>query len=177
MTVGIGTEGAASSTAARKIAVTAVDSNVLFDVLLADPEFGGASERALRGCLAEGPVRVCPVVYAELSAALAGTDVDQFLSDLQIGLDPFGVESLRAAGEVWRTYRARRGADVQCASCGQRFRVTCTRCAAPVSWQQHLIPHFLVGAHAAHQAQRLLTRDRGYYRTYFPRLRLYEPPR
>ena len=56
--------------------ITAVDSNVLFDILLADATFGKASEQAFRSCLHDGPVVVCPVVYAELAAAMPGKDVD-----------------------------------------------------------------------------------------------------
>jgi len=55
------------------------------------------------------------------------------------------------AGGAWAAYR-RRG--------GSRAR---------------LIPDFLVGAHAFTQAEALLTRDRGFYRQCFPRLRLVDP--
>ena len=38
-----------------------------------------------------------------------------------------------------------------------------------------ILPDFLVAAHAATQAEALATEDRGYLRTYFPRMRLLTP--
>ncbi len=38
-----------------------------------------------------------------------------------------------------------------------------------------LIADFVVGAHALTQAERLLTRDRGFYRSYFGALALLDP--
>lgn len=70
---------------------------------------------------------------------------------LGVEYDPIAVDAAMQASESWRRYRERGG---------RRDRV---------------VPDFLVGAHALVQAERLLTRDRGFYRAYFGRLRLFDP--
>lgn len=51
--------------------ITAVDSNVVLDVLSADPAFGPASREALRSCRADGGLVACEVVWAELGGAFS----------------------------------------------------------------------------------------------------------
>ena len=130
---------------------TAVDSNVLLDVLLPDLRFRDASLVALERASNEGALVVCEVVWAE-----AGGQFENARSCMET-FERVGVELLSttpetafAAGRAWVEYR-RRG--------GRRERV---------------VADLLVGAHALHQTDRLLTRDRGYYRTYFPRLHLWD---
>jgi predicted nucleic acid-binding protein len=51
--------------------ITAVDTNVLLDVLTGDHRFGNASRAALSRCVQEGSVVACDVVWAETAAAFA----------------------------------------------------------------------------------------------------------
>jgi predicted nucleic acid-binding protein len=44
-----------------------------------------------------------------------------------------------------------------------------------LSWRQHILSDFLVGGHAAAQADRLLTRDLHYYRRHFPTVEILSP--
>jgi predicted nucleic acid-binding protein len=132
--------------------ITAVDTNVLVDVLYPDPTFGPASAAALRECLEAGALVACEVVWAETAAGFpnAGTASDA-LETLRIDFSALDDAASLHAAERWRAYRQAGGA------------------------RQRVVGDFLVGAHASVNADRLLTRDRGFYRSYFNDLAILDP--
>ena len=132
--------------------ITAIDSSVLIDVLVDDPRFGDASTAAIGHALAHGSVVACDVVWAEITGWGRADDlIATAVSQLGIAYSPLWMDAAGLAGRVWARYRA---------SGGPRDR---------------MVPDFLVGAHALTQADRLLTRDRGFYRRYFTELTVVDP--
>jgi len=132
--------------------ITAIDTSVLIDVFGADARFGAASSEALRRCLNEGAVVACMAVWSETRVAFA--DDQSFahaMRTLGVGYSGPSQEAALLAGAICKKYRA---------GGGPRDRV---------------IADFLIGAHAATQCDRLLSRDRGYYRKHFSGLVIVDP--
>jgi hypothetical protein len=132
--------------------VTAVDSSVIFDFLTGHPAFGLTSRAALERGVSEGRVLACEVVWAEVSAHFPSrAEAHRILTELGIEFSPISLETALEAGRAWRAYGERGG---------PRTRVA---------------PDFLIGAHALVEADRLLTRDHGFYRSCFRRLAVLDP--
>ncbi len=156
---------------------TAVDTNVLIDILFMDEEFYRISLNKLAEATEDGQSIVCEIVMAELFSVFIRrgrdkNDLFSFLSEANIEFVPSSVEVFFLAGRAWSLYTSRRKSNFICPECGKDIDVVCTNCGRKVSWRQHIISDFLIGAHAALHADRLLTRDRGYYKLYFPKVNI-----
>jgi predicted nucleic acid-binding protein len=128
--------------------ITAVDTNVLLDIFLPDKKYAEESGRLLKTAYNEGALLICNIVYAELVPQFKGRSLlDATLATLNVTVSSIDLDIAFLAGEKWELYRR---------SGGKR---------------QRIITDFLVGAHATLKADRFLTRDRGFYRSYFPELK------
>jgi len=153
--------------------ITALDTNILLDILILDAPHGDVSEESLTKALEAGSVVISEAVYAELAAHFPAQEkMDRFLQETNIHPCPSGVDALYLAGKAWREYLQRCPNSTVCTSCGTTQDFRCSKCGSPFLPRQHVVADFLIGAHASIHADRLLTRDRGYYRAYFPGLRL-----
>ena len=157
--------------------ITAVDTNVVLDVLIPGQPCGESSKRLLDHHLAEGKLILCEVVYAELAACfLSEKELRQFLADTGIELNYSSEKSLYVAGKRWAEYAKKRGSNrLTCSGCGHAFAVSCPQCKTAHTKRLHVIADFIVGAHALGQADCILSRDLGVYKTWFSDLNVVSP--
>ena len=152
--------------------ITAVDTNILLDILLPDPEYKETSHAYIERGMKEGALVICEVVYSELSAFFPKKkELDRFLEDLNVDIKPSIRDSLYHAGDAWKEYVKRRGAAVQCPNCGNKTKINCSKCGYSLR-TRHITSDFIIGSHAEILADTLITRDRGIYKAYFKDLRL-----
>jgi len=130
--------------------ITAIDTNVLVDILEPDPVHGNTSLTLLKQAMNEGSVVVCEVVWAEVATAYDEemSEVLDALTQAGIRFMPMNEEAAVKSAHCWRIYRRKGGKE------------------------RRIAADFLIGGHALVQCDRLLTRDNGFYREYFKPLSL-----
>jgi predicted nucleic acid-binding protein len=129
-----------------------VDSNVLLDLLTTDPRWFDWSAAALAASADEASLAINPIVYSEVSFSFERLeDLDEALPETEFERLPLPWPAAFLAGKCFLRYRRAGGL------------------------RQSPLPDFYIGAHAAVEGMRLLTRDAGRYRTYFPTLELIAP--
>ncbi len=129
-----------------------VDSNVVIDILDADPHWAAWSRARIREARQDGRLVINPLIYAEVAGAYAAqSEVDRALSSSIYRRENLPWEAAFSAGRVFRAYRRSGGA------------------------KRSPLPDFYIGAHAEFRGYVMLTRDPARYRSYFPSLKIIAP--
>lgn len=128
-----------------------VDSNVILDVFLNDPQWADWSESKLEE-YGHSSLYINSIIYSEISIGF------NLIEELEIAVEKAGFqlleipkEALFLAGKAFLQYKRRRGI------------------------KKSTLPDFFIGAQAAVLQLDLLTRDITRYKSYFPTVRLIAP--
>lgn len=129
-----------------------MDSNVLLDILTADPVWFALSARHVARLAVTGELVINQLIYAEISVGFLDIEtLDNSLADAKLVREDLPWDAAFLAGKAFRSYRRRGG-----------------RRASP-------LPDFYIGAHAAIRGYALLTRDPTRFRGYFPSVEILAP--
>ncbi|WP_045216787.1 type II toxin-antitoxin system VapC family toxin [Desulfonatronovibrio magnus] len=125
-----------------------VDSNIILDIFLDDPNWADWSESTLTRYGGQTNLYINSVIYSEVSIGF------KKIEELESALNKGGFrmleiprEALFLAGKAYLQYKKRKGS------------------------RKSPLPDFYIGAQAAVLDLDLITRDRGRYGTYFPAVR------
>jgi len=129
-----------------------VDSNIILDVFLNDPNWADWSETTLEKYSQQAVLYINSIVYSEVSISFVQIeDLEAAMAKAGFQMLEIPKEALFLAGKVYLKYKKRKGI----------IRTP--------------LPDFYIGAQAAVLHLDLMTRDISRYRTYFPNVPLISP--
>lgn len=129
-----------------------VDSNVILDLFLDDPNWASWSERTLNHYGTHNDLYINPIIYTEVSIGFNRIEeLEDVMEKARFQMLEIPKEALFLAGKVFLQYKRNQGTKL-----------------SP-------LPDFFIGAHAAVLDLGLITRDVARYHTYFPTIDLISP--
>ena len=131
---------------------TLVDTNVLVDVLEERQPFLDWVRRSFSRLSGDGPLVINQVIYGEASVPYESKEeFDSVVLGGWMVQENIPWEAAFRAGKIFDEYRRKGGVKV------------------------NTLPDFLIGAHAAVNGYRILTRDGSRFRSYFPEVEVIAP--
>ena len=129
-----------------------VDSNVILDIFLDDPNWANWSEMILNQYGTDNDLVINPIIYTEVSIGFNQIEeLETAIEKARFQMREIPKEALFLAGKVFLNYKRNQGTKL-----------------SP-------LPDFFIGAHAAVLGVDLITRDVARYHTYFPTVNLISP--
>jgi len=129
-----------------------VDSNVILDVFLNDPQWADWSESKLDEYAQSGILYINPIVYSEISIGFDRIEnLESAISRAGLRMLEIPKEALFLAGKTYLEYKKKKGT------------------------KESQLPDFYIGAHAAVLNLDLITRDVSRHQSYFPTVRRISP--
>ena len=139
-----------------------VDTTILLDIL--KDEFRDFQDKLYRALEKKETLVAPPMVFAELMPQFKGNTafLGEFLEEHKISIEPLDIDSSITAAQAWMQYLQR------------KTKTSCPECGSTLHLQEHVLSDFYVGGFASVKCNAILTRDRGIYKKYFPKLIGYE---
>lgn len=129
-----------------------IDSCVITDLADPDSAWFEWSATTLEQLDQQHKLVINPIIYSECSVGFETIEeVEALFEYLKISIEPIPKEALFLAGKAFLQYKRRKGR------------------------KNNVLPDFFIGAQAAVSGYQLMTRDRGRFSTYFPRIQLIMP--
>ena len=129
-----------------------VDSNIILDIFLDDPDWADWSEDVLSEYSVRAPLYINPVIYAEISIGFKKIEeLEAALSKGGFQMLEIPKEALFLAGKAFLKYKRSKGL------------------------KNSPLPDFYIGAQAAVLGLELITRDTKRFHTYFPTVNIISP--
>ncbi len=154
--------------------ITAVDTNILLDILIPNQVHLKPSIQKLEKASKKGKLIICEIVFAELASQFESlSELNIFLNDTLIEIGWSNKESLFLASRLWMDYLKQSPKKRSCPECGKRIDIRCPQCDSRLNLPRRMLNDFIIGSHAKIHTDALLTRDRGFYKNYFSSLTLY----
>ena len=134
------------------MAIVLVDSCVITDLAAPENTWFEWSAGTLEQLDQNHTLVINQMIYAECSVGYENIEeVEALFEHLSLAMKPIPREALFLAGKAFLQYKKRKGG------------------------KSNVLPDFFIGAHAAVSNFLLITRDRGRFSTYFPKVHLIMP--